>query len=1061
MMQNRSAAIDPNVSRYQEMNDLRENLSDGWLKRAALGVLVFWLALHAVWRTLDQTPPRGDQTFYINGAIRALELRPLSQPQSLLGLNDLTGTALRPPVASLALAPWLWLFSNDLHWAGLGAVVWHATTLFLLYLLGKRLFDAATGLLSGVFFISLPLIYDTYIDPEFYFMTFLPLALLCCSSFLEENRRRWILRLGMGLITSLGLLCKWVFAIYLLGPMLFLSADLFYQIRKAPHSFPTRRFLGELTFMAAPVLVAAFWYWYNWGALAYAFQFVSQSKQFTPFKEGWTWLALFHYPCAWIAHNKLIPLFLLISGFLLPAMPKKLASRFRFIQPMTADERRGYFLLLSSVIGTWIYFCVRCDNIPLKYILALQPILAILGVAWIRMIRSDAIRNGLYGFLMILGLSTSCWVHFAPLSGMDSSEAPRSVGFSRDRSILYYTIPVPRTPQTANWPQKSIAETIARLEREEPCLPDRDEAIKPVLVLPDIYFFDWRNCGVEFNLRKLGLEASPVADPTGLLRIAGARYIITDRGQLTRFGVEDRDEMTRNALVLNRLIDHAPQWFWDHFRMVSRYAAPYGFPELQMFRRVKPLDEEEAVGWCEFWISYHRRQPAAWEQVSKLWAMQRNQARMGRARKIKNLLAASREQKAQIVLDLKTDPGLTFYEMLELDDAALRCCAENRSLCAWRAAWELGKIRLTKNQWDLAQEYFLKAWRLQRDRPEILQSLLEVAQKKKDGKLEELSQKLAGITHQLLANNRRPIVYQDASNLLLASGWNSDALWFAFQGFVGGLNRYPNTKPLHTALKRMNRTLSDYETLPLPFGRLSEDLDWQTPQNVSLQQGQSIVFSFLNLDGGVYRLRWKHALKTPSLCLSFALDENLLESKTFNAAAEPEAGEYRLQSPPWGDRLRVECVYGAADFSQIELQRVEAEVSFIDWDGTLNVQGKNYHSGKYDPAKGFSFTPEGDWARLNFNMHSDPRAWDFLRIAAAGFDAQAAEFTFIVRGDGKTDEEISFNHPIIINPAKGCAEIPIPPEIKRFPFMLGIRIQFVNLSPEKHYVIQKIVLCRN
>lgn len=1042
------------------MNEKPSSRSHVFIQRAAILVLMGWLALHATWRILDRTPPRGDQTFYINGAVRALDLPTRPPLQGILALNDLTSTALRPPVASMALALWLWLFDNNLRLAGWGAVVWHGGTFLLLYLLGKRWFDSTTGLMAGVFFISLPLIYDAYIDPEFYFMTLLPLALLCCARLWDESRHRWLGWLAMGMVASLGLLCKWVFAVYLLGPMVFLSADLIRRIRQPNGSFKTRRFVIEAGVMVLPVLPAFVWYGYNWTALADAFQSISEARQFTPFKGEWAWQVLFHYPNEWIAHNKLFPLLFLIPGIVLPLIPGKCQSKMIRIQNLETNGRQGYFLLMSSVVGSWIYFSIRYDNIPIKYILALQPVLALLGVGWIRMLSNASLRGTLYASLLVLGFLTSFWMHFAPWPGIESSDLPRSDIFPRDYALLRYTVPVPRIPQTEDWPQESIAESIIQLERDFPILPDKNEAIKPVLVLPDLYFFDWRSCGTAFNLKGLELEAMAVPDLTGLLRLAAARYIVTSRGQCTRFSEENRDEMLRNAIALNRLIDRAPQWFWNNFRMVGRFAMPYELPELQLFRRVKPIDEAEAIGWCEFWISHHRDEPNAWEQVSKIWAMQRNQTRRARALTIQALRSNSRIDRGISLSELQADPDLLPYELLELGETPLRQCADSHALCAWRAAWELGKQFLERNQFESAQEYLLKAWRLERERPEILESLCELAKRKKDAQLEDLARQLVGVTHSLLANNRRPILYQNAANLLLSVGWNSDALWYAFQGFVVGLNRYPNTIPLHNALQRMNRSFPDYETIPLPFNQWSENLDWYAPQIIHREQGESYLFPFLNLDGGTYRLRWNHALKTPSVTFLFTLDEHPLESKTFNTAAEPETGEWIFQSPRWGDRLRIECEQGEADLSQIELQRIETEIPFLDWDGTLNVQGKNYHSGQYDPDKGFSFVPVSDWVRLNFNLHTDPRAWDDLLVKAIGLDTQSATFTVIVRGDGKTDEEFNFSHPLITDPIQGFAVVPIPPEIKRYPFMLGIRVQFNKLTAAGQRSILRMALRR-
>lgn len=1038
------------------MTEQYDKIRDRLLNRAAISLPILFLALHIVWRVLDHTPPRGDQTFYINGAVHIQKTWNLSWLQWFRELNDVTLTHIRPPGSSLLLVPWLTAFQNDLQLAQLGAVLWHALTFLILYRLGKRFFDSTTGLLAGVFFMCLPAIYDTAIDPEFYFMTLLPLALLCCSHLWDENRRRGLWWLAMGLVTALGLLCKWVFAIYLLGPMLFLGFDLMGRIRRTDPSLRMRRFGFESLLMILPVLLATAWYWRNWTPLSQEFRSISETRLFTPFKEGWSWQVFLHYPKGWLIQNKIVPFFMLIPGILYLLIPGKLWRKVSFFHPLEAQERQNAFLLLSSLVGTWVYFCIRIDNIPLKYILALQPILALFGVIWIRKLAPSFLRRCFYSVLFCLALITSLWMHFAPLSWIGNSPLPRTVTYYPNLSFLRYAVPVPRPPHRQAWPHESIVESIARLERENPFQPDKRVAFQSVLVLPDIYYFDWRNCRTLFNLKGLDIDAAAIPDRTGLLRIAFSRYIVTSRGQCTRFGLENRDEMIRNALALNRLIDRAPPWFWNNFRMVDRFAMPYDLPELQLFRRIKPMDEAEAIGWCEFWISHHKGEAAAWEQVIKIWANQRNPARMARAAKIHSFLANPGMDKNPAMAELQSDPNLLPYELLELDGAMLKRCAESKSLCSWRANWELGKIELKRNQFDAASEYLLKAWRREREKPEILRTLEESAKQKQDTAGVDLFKQLIGIAQGLLANNRRPILYQNAANLLLSAEWNTDALWYAFQGFVAGLNRYPNTKPLHTALYRTGRSLSDYETIPLPFPSWS---DRPKSTTLALKSGQSLVFPFLNLDGGVYRLHWKQRVSSPSLILAFFLDETPLGIKTWTA--DSIGGEFIFPSPLWGDRLRIDCLAGETEWNEVELQRIEADVPFTDWDGSLNVQGKNYHSEQVNPAGGFSFKTDSDWVRLNFNIHSDPRAWDSIRIASTGLQTQSATFTLIVRGDGKTDEEFVFSHPMRSEAGREYSVIPLPEESRRYPFLLGIRMHLENLPEAGQKEILKIVLHRN
>ncbi len=1048
------------------------------IQRLSILLLIFWLLLQGIWRILDQTPPQGDQTFYIKGAVRIQESWNQPWPSFLQSLNDVTGTKIRPPGGSLLLVPWLTLFQNDLHGSGLSAVLWHAATLIILFYLGKRLFDTTTGLLAGIYFISLPLIYDTFIDPEFYFMTLLPLALLCCAFLWNAHRWNWIAWLGMGLVTAFALFTKWVFAVYLLGPFLVMIFESIPRIRQIKKKSGWIYLFGKILLMICPVcLVALAWYWPNRHSLYEAFDEIMELREFTPFEQGWNWRVLFYYPIKWLNQNKIIPLFYLVPGCM-AAFFVLFPSRFISSERISSINALGYRLLLSSVLGTWIYFCIRYENVPVKYIFAMQPILAILAVSWIRLVPRVSIQKYLYAILLIFGLCNSIWMHFGPLSWIGNSKLPRTLEIAPNDYFLNYVIPMSQPPQIQHWPQERIAERIARIKREAPIQFGRDDSLQPVLVLPELYYFNWRNCDVALCLEGVPEAAFPLQNHNGLLRLAGAHYIITSRGQITRFGFEDRDTSAQTAAELNRLIDSAPQWFWNHFRMVHRDSLPYGLSELQVFRRVQPCDEEEATDLCEFWITNHPNNPEAWEQIAKIWAMLRIPPRMERAKDmstwIRSVSGVKTSVKNQDVLSTvrawQNREDFQSYEMLELGmcklvDPALReellhQCANRPSLCAWKAAWMLGKIYLEKRQFNTAREFLMKAWRLQRENPDIIRDLHRLAQTTQEPVGTQKFKTLEKLTRDLFNNNRRPILYQDAANLLLQSGDRSDAFWFAFQGFVVGLNRLQNTKSLHTVLQKNQHQLPDYETLPLPLDRFGDESSILMDHPIYLRSGESYGFPFLNLDGGTYRLTWKHRSTTNSTKLAFSLDEREIGSQTYNSDISSATVEFVFESPIWGDRLRIDCLEGEAELSSIQLQRIQMEIPFLDWDGSINVKGKNYHSLQIESGKGISFQTDSPWVRLNFSIQTDPRAWDVLLVRASGLDTRSMTGTLIVQDAESPEQEVVFTAPFQTNAGDETIEIPLPADAKRYPFMVGLRIQLENLPPANLRQIHSLHLRR-
>ncbi len=1056
------------------MNSRNHLCNDKLIQRIAVGFFIAWLMLHAAWRLMDHTPLRGDQTFYTLGAVHILEHWDQSWPEFLSELNDVTATRIRPPGGSLLLAPWLALFDNDLRWAGLDTVLWHAATLLLLFLLGKRLFDSTTGCLAGVFFLALPLIYTTRVDPEFYFFTLLPLALLCCTHLWDESGLRWCWRLLMGLVVAFALLTKWVFAVYLLGPMLLMSVVLNLRIQYKTVNLRKAPFWIEMGLLTAPViLVALLWYWPNRAALAEAFEQIASMRQFTPFHDGWRWSVPLHYPSQLLLQNKIAPAFFMLAGLCLPLLPSKLLNRIGW-RPFSPHDIYGYRLLMSSVVGAWLYFSVRYENVPVKYAFALLPVLSILSVAWLKMICAGRLKNCLVGLLLIYAACCSVWMHFAPLSLLGEAKLPRTVQIDLNNYVLRYTVPVSRPPHREQWPMDAIAQTIERLE-------NGNGQAAQAAVLPDIYYFDWRNMGVALKLRGLDMDAVALPPKNGLLRLINARYIIASRGQVTRFSYPhfEQDPNHRIAVPLNRLIDNAPAWFGDHYRMVGRFDMPYGLSELQLFHLEKSHDVISAKALCNFWISYNLNDSDAWDQVAKVWAMLLNQPRLNRAQSISAFLKDGKQSNASIsslyniigkyenlvALLEKSDAGSDIlpYEELQLGslgaDAAslklLKRCASGKSLCAWKAAQLLGQRCLEQNDLEESEHWFLQSWRSQRDRPEMLRQLAQIASKRKQPGLQKLYNSIAQNSEALLNNNRRPLFYQKAANALLEAGMNQDALWYAYQGFTAGLNRHPNTLPLHRALQRNNLSLPDYETLMLPLERMTVDND--SARVISLKTGDSYVFSFLNLDGGKYRLYWDHVIKDSPVTFSFSLDETMLQTRSFQ---NDDPGVFEFDSTLWGDRLRIDCIEGEAVLSDVFLQRIETEIPFVDWDGELNVKGKGYHAAQLDAVNGFSFITDGDWVRLNFTKHTDPRAWDKLIIQAQGLWTESATLTWIVRDESKQDIEIETRQALLPEPGKESVIVYFPSAVRKYPFLLGLRIHFEKLQPEERRCVNKLRLVR-
>ncbi|MFB3787248.1 MAG: glycosyltransferase family 39 protein [bacterium] len=1033
---------------------------DSAMDIAGLAVLAVWLALHFLWRWLDHTPPRGDQVGYALGALHVTRTFSLSFLDYLRGLNDVTETLIRPPGASLLLAPWTALFNGDLRLANLACVLWHTATFALLIRLGSELYSRRAGILAAVFYIGLPLIYGVEIDPEFYFMTGLPLALLCCLHLWDESRAQWAWWQGLGLVIAFGLLTKWIFAIYLLGPAAIFAVVEIRRIREQgwPKGY-FRGFLHGLLLTVPILLVAAFWYWPNRQLLVQIFSELAETREFTPFKEGWNWRVIFHYPGDFLYHNQILPSVILMLGITVPLMPGSKRRRLG-LSPMENREKSAYWLLMSSVLGFWLYTTVRYENIPLKYLFPLLPVMSLLAVAWIEHILSQWLRNVLAWTIIGYGLFCAVWMHFAPLSWLGPSNLPQVVWIDPSRYAVTYAMPIPRPPHTEEWPFRDIAQMAAKLETGN---------VTPglMVILPDLYYFDWRTARYELRRQVPHFNALPLIPGNGLLRLYNAGYILTSRGQVSRLPYASREQNpdAKTALALNRLIDRAPDWFWNHYRLVKTFAMPYGLPELQLYRLETPHGEESAAALCDFWLMDHAGEVEAWEQIRAVWRIQRNPARMAFAEGMIRALSNKNSEPAARTFDWIPQKS---YEKLQLGLLALNrgrieeglawlaACAEDRSACSGTAERELGQWHQRQGALDQAWEAYLQTGRLRREDPTPFRLMASLAEQQSQAEEAKHFQELAKLTEEIQTQNRRPDLYQKAADLLLQADRPEDALWYATQAWLAGLTRYPNLIPLHRALARLGKSWPDYESIPLPVERMWETLSLPGDAKIHLRKDSRKVFSFLNLDEGTYRLRWNQTRQSESAWLAFYLDDRFVAEKT-DFAPRPDGTQFVIfKSPPWRDRLRIDCLDGEAELSNLVLEKVAMPISLMDSRGVLTIHG-HWERAEADPSTGqVTFLPVDNTLRVRFSDHTDPRAWDYWEIEFSGAVPESIGFILHVRKDGLETQSLAFGFTPTeeMSPGSNLWRIPWPEAAKAFPFVVGWRMEVHFQNPGENWILR-------
>ncbi|MBD3268408.1 hypothetical protein GF373_17210 [bacterium] len=696
----------------------------------SLMIVGIWCILHITWCLLDRFPMWGDQVFYVTGAIEFLRA-PLFSPKFLQLIHDATGTGFRPPGTSLLLAPMLWLSGCHIPLLKAASLVWFGLAGVFVFLLSKTIYGSHAGWLAVLFFtilLALPPIYPATGNPELFLMAIVPAILyFTCNVWHTPGRPlRWF---AIGCLTAMGLLFKWIAVIYLLGPIIYCAFSFFSQSTPPGSQKTTLPLLRDAFFMLVPVLlVGALWYWPHTTALAAAFADIADSQGYTPFHTGWSWKVPLFYPSLFLRLFKILPTLLLLAGLGF--------SIFLLFSPKKQDTVNtfGLHILLAAVVGFWVYFSLRYENLPVKYLYPLLPILAILSTGGVTRIPKNSIRQAWIAIIAFYALFNAVWVHCGITVSSPTNIMQRFYQVEPDRPLLWYTLPNHWPPKTEPWPFQPIIQTM----RQDKANPNRPHK---VLVLTDLHYFNWFSCQVPFLLDAPQYKPVALTPWMGLLHLHQADYIITSRGRISRFpyAVRQQKPASRNAQAMGRWMEQSPAWLANHYRLIGRFSLPKQNDTLQLYSRKAQLSSAAIIHLCEFWITHHLNMPEAWEQIRIIHNRRGNAARAKIAQDIQALLHPTKQNKReQFQTILANHKTFTCYEKLQLGKTALERnngksgtrllneCLECDAPIAWKAALLLGKWHASQENTTQAEKFGLKAWRLNPYRPEPLQILQNI-----------------------------------------------------------------------------------------------------------------------------------------------------------------------------------------------------------------------------------------------------------------------------------------------------------------------------------------------
>ena len=604
------------------------------------GLIAVFCLSNLAWLVLDTAPPRSDSIYYIQGSYKFLEAL---RSEGIAGIASIPGLVrYRPPLQSLAGA-FITLFTGQVPDRIVFLnVIWLGLTVWIVYRLGKRLSGPAAGILSALFFMTNPFVHEYLYQYEtevpLLFIVSMTLWSLC--RIVDRGRRSDYLLLGI--LLACGLLFKWVYAVIAFPPV-FLTMVWTWR-REASKTFSSWKGWGIV--FVVPAVAALPWYLSQYQSLLSYQADVARLKFYTPFTEGWSWMTAVYYPSLLAVKIKIVHSICFLAGLVCCVV-----SVWR-----NRDERIRvfFFALVLTLFVPWLYFIFNYHNLAQKYLLPVQPVVAVIASHFLLYTRGrmkTIVLSILCGLLVLISIHTQWGIS---LFETRSPETAMGIWLKPESGICTY--PSSR-PRKIDIPNQALAETIT--ERAKP-LP---RSLR-VLTVPNIDGFSWFTFSVWLDAQHPGSRSFGVSKYRIVLDTIFHEFLITKRGQA-------HDEMIHRDILdpfrhdttnrLTRLLEQPPDWFLNSHRLVRRYPFMEEQDSITLYERIRPLDGMEASEAIGFFADEIIQNEILWEQIEIIWRHLHDPARNKRAKHFHAALHGGDRDTGEALIHDYAQPGGSWY----------------------------------------------------------------------------------------------------------------------------------------------------------------------------------------------------------------------------------------------------------------------------------------------------------------------------------------------------------------------------------------------------------------
>lgn len=326
-------------------------------------------------------------------------------------------TGYYPPIYHLTTLPFLAIFGYSLSSACLVNLLYLLILVWATYGIGKRLYNKLTGLLAAFLVSVYPYIAfmtnSFVIDLALASMVTLGMYLYLRS---DEFTKRWPSIL-FGLVCGVGVLVKWTYGFFLIGPLLYSLWQAIRQRREQPGMLKNTGMSLLIGFVVA-------WPWYSYNLI----KFVRYSIRFSSIgaNEGdpmilslSSWL---YYGKNLLLQVQPVLLVLFVLGLLVYLITWKRQNKLLF-----------WWLVLPYIILTMI------RNKDERYTLPFLAAVSIISCFWLVNIKKNVIKYVLISLVVVFGITQYFITSFGRVGN-------------------YYCQP----PHPENWQQKAVCELILK-----------------------------------------------------------------------------------------------------------------------------------------------------------------------------------------------------------------------------------------------------------------------------------------------------------------------------------------------------------------------------------------------------------------------------------------------------------------------------------------------------------------------------------------------------------------------------------------------------------------------